>query len=316
MKDFRNIAEQCLRDEANAVLGLIPQLDESFNRVVDMIYNCKGKIVISGVGKSGHIAAKIAATLSSTGTPAFFVNALDIYHGSLGVVSQNDIFIAISNSGQTDELLRFVPCLQERNIPLIGISGNPDSLLARHSTCHLTVKVDHEAYPLNLAPTCSTTATLALGDALASALVVCRNFKEGDFARFHPGGSLGRRLLNRAKDVMRSKDLPIISKNMPLGEAILHISRGKLGLGVVIEDDKVAGIVTDGDVRRATESLREQFFFVPVGDVMTKTPVCVEPNKKIEEILTILHARKIHAVLVVDDQHQLLGIVDNFSCYV
>ncbi len=316
MNEITKVAEQCLRDESDAILSLIPQLTEDFCKVVDLMYQCKGKIVITGVGKSGHIGAKMAATLSSTGTPAFFVNPLDVYHGSLGVMTKDDVVVAISNSGQTDELLRFVPCLLERHIPLIGISGNADSLLARHSTCHLCVKVSHEAYPLNLAPTCSTTATLAMVDALACALVTKRNFKEKDFARFHPGGSLGRRLLSKAQDVMRTTDLPVIPPDLPLGETIIEASRGKLGLCVVMEDDHVLGIITDGDIRRATEKLRERFFYVPVCEVMTTTPVCIAPNTKVEDVVNILNQRKIHAVLVVDEQQHLLGIVDNFSCYV
>ncbi len=317
MQNCRTIAEQCLRDEAEAILALIPQLDENFDRAVELILQCTGKVVLTGVGKSGHVAAKIAATLSSTGTPAFYLNPLDIYHGDLGVMTQNDIVIALSNSGQTDELLRFVPCLQERHIPLVGISGNPDSLLAKHSVCHLVASVEHEAFPLNLAPTCSTTAALAMGDALACALVECRRFKERDFARFHPGGSLGRRLLSTAKDVMRTDDLPVIPPEMPLGEAIIQVSRGKLGL-CVAEDDLgcVLGIITDGDVRRATEHLRERFFYVPVQEVMTRNPVCVSPETKIDTILNLINTRLIHAVLVVDEQKHLLGIVDNFSCMV
>ncbi len=316
MSELLKIAEQCLRDESDAILNLIPQLDEDFEKVIDLLFHCKGKVVVTGVGKNSHVAAKMAATLSSTGTPAFYINALDVYHGGLGVMTNDDVVVALSNSGMTDELLRFVPCLQERHIPLVGISGNPDSLLAKNSTYHINVHVEHEAYPLNLAPTCSTTAALAMTDAIASALVVRREFKECDFARFHPGGSLGRRLLKSAQDVMRTNDLPTISPDLPLGEAIIHISKGKLGLGVVMKDDKVMGIVTDGDVRRATENLRERFFYVPVQEVMTKSPVCVSPSTKVDTILQTLHVRKIHAVLVKNDEGQLVGIVDNFSCYV
>ncbi len=316
MSEIRKIATQCLRDESDAIKNLIPLLDENFDHVIDLLFHCKGKVVITGVGKSSHIASKMAATLSSTGTPAFYINCLDVFHGGLGVMTNDDVVVALSYSGQTDELLRFVPCLQERHIPLVGICGNPDSLLAKHSTYYLNVHVEHEAYPLNLAPTCSTTAMLAMADAIASALVVCRNFKEDDFARFHPGGSLGRRLLKSAKDVMRTNDLPTIPLDMTLGEAIIHISKGKLGLAVVMCDERVMGIVTDGDVRRATENLRDRFFYVPVSEVMTKTPVCVTPHAKIEEILRTLNDRKIHAVLVKDEDERLVGVVDNFACYV
>ncbi len=314
MSQYRDIATKCLQDEARAVLNLISLLDENFDGAVDLILACKGKVILTGVGKSGHIGAKIAATLSSTGTPAFYANPLDLYHGDLGVITSDDVVLAISNSGQTDELLRFVPSLKERNIPLIGMSGNPDSLLAKHSTFHINIMVEEEACPLNLAPTSSTTATLAMGDALACALMEARNFKERDFARFHPGGTLGRRLLVTAQDVMRTEDLPVIDPKMKLGEAIIKISFGKLGLAVAMQDGKVVGLVTDGDVRRATEHLQERFFNVPVEEVMTPTPVCVPPCTKLGEILNTLQNRKIHAVLVVDEERHLLGVVDNFRC--
>ena len=297
-------------------MSLIPQLDEQFDEAVKLIMACRGKVILTGVGKSGHIAAKIAATFSSTGTPAFYINPLDVFHGDLGVMTSDDVVIGISNSGQTDELLRFVPFLLDSKIPLIGISGNADSLLARNATIHLTVKVEQEACPLNLAPTSSTTATLAMGDALACALIEARQFRERDFARFHPGGSLGRRLLVTAGDVMRTEDLPVIPPEMKLGEAIIHVSFGKLGLCVAIDEGRIVGIITDGDVRRAMEKLQERFFNVQVQEVMTRTPVCVSPETKVSEILRILHERKIHAVLVVNEQHELLGVVDNFRCMI
>lgn len=316
MSQYTEIAKKCLQDESNAILGLIPQLDENFDAVVKLILNCKGKVIVTGVGKSGHIGAKIAATLSSTGTPSFFISPLDVFHGDLGVMTADDVVLGISYSGHTDELLRFVPYLLERKIPLVGMSSNPDSLLAKYATCHLNIKVEEEACPLNLAPTSSTTATLAMGDALACALMEARNFRERDFAKFHPGGRLGYRLLVSAQEVMKTDDLPIISPDMNLGEAIIKISYGKLGLGVAVEDDKIVGIVTDGDVRRATERLQEKFFNVPVRDIMTTTPVCVSPTTKINQIVDLLHARMIHAVLVVDDQCRLMGVVDNFRCLI
>ncbi len=310
----REIAEQCLRDEAEAILSLIPQLDEEFDRVVELILGCKGKLIVTGVGKSGHIGAKIASTLSSTGTPAFYVNPLDFYHGDLGVITHADVVLAISNSGQTDDLLRIIPFLTEENIPLIAMTSNPDSLLGRNSTCHLSIAIDREACPLNLAPTNSTTATLAMGDALACALMAKRNFGERDFAKYHPGGTLGRKLLTRAKDVMRRDDLPVIGPDMTMPEAVHHISQGRLGLCVIVENDEIVGIITDGDVRRAMQNLQQRFFQVPVSEVMTHSPKCVEPGTKISEIQRILQKNKIHAVLVVDKHRHLLGIVDNFSC--
>lgn len=315
MNEMIKVAHQCLRDEAEAITKLIDHLDDSFVQAVELLFSCSGKVVVSGVGKSGHIAAKLADTLSSTGTPAFFLNPLDVFHGSLGAISQNDIVILISNSGQTEELLRFIPFLQQRNIPVIGMSGNSESSLALNSTCHICIHVDHEACPLKLAPTASTTATLAMGDALASALITRRNFQATDFAQYHPGGSLGHRLLCRAKDVMRTNDLPTLPPDMTLGDAILPISRGRLGLGIVMKDDRVLGIITDGDVRRATERLRERFFFVPVTEAMTSNPVCIGPDMRVIDILDLLQRKKIHAVLVKDEDDQLVGIVDNFACY-
>lgn len=314
MKSYQDIARRCLKDEAAAVTALIKNIDAEFDKAVETILQCKGKVIVTGVGKSGHIGVKIAATLSSTGTPAFYINPLDVYHGDLGVIAKGDVIIAISNSGQTDELLRFVPYIKEEGFPLIAMTGNPESLLARSSDCHLNSHVSSEACPLNLAPTSSTTAQLVLGDALACALMEARGFKDKDFARFHPGGSLGRKLLTTAQDVMRTTDLPVISPTLTLGEAILLISKGKLGLGVAVADNRIVGLITDGDIRRATERHGAAFFDIPVEKVMTKTPVMVDTSAKVEEILTLMHRKKIHAVLVVDEEKHLLGVVDNFAC--
>lgn len=310
----REIAERCLRDEAQAILSLIPQLDASLDEAVELVLKCSGKLIVTGVGKSGHIGAKIASTLSSTGTPSFFVNPLDFYHGDLGVISHDDVVLAISNSGQTDDLLRFVPFLIEEHIPLIAMTSNPNSLLAKNATCHICVAIDREACPLNLAPTNSTTATLAMGDALACVLMERRRFGERDFAKYHPGGALGKRLLTKARDIMRHDDLPVIAPDMPLGEAVIHVSKGRLGLCVIVENEEIRGIITDGDVRRAMQNLQERFFRVPVGEVMTRTPKTVGPDAKITDILRLMQEKKIHAVLVTDERRKLLGIVDNFSC--
>ncbi|MBQ5982236.1 MAG: KpsF/GutQ family sugar-phosphate isomerase [Prevotella sp.] len=312
----RKYAEQCLREEAEAILDLIPQLDHHFDKAVEMMHQCRGKVIVTGVGKSGNIGAKIAATLASTGTPAFFVNPLDVYHGDLGVITPDDIVLALSNSGQTDELLRFIPIVLHMNVPIISMSGNSHSLLAKYSNAHIRVKVKKEACPLNLAPTSSTTAMLAMGDALAIALMEVRNFQPQDFAHFHPGGELGKRLLTTASDVMRSDDLPIIPQDMHLGEAIIHVSKGKLGLGVSLEDGKVIGLITDGDIRRAMEKWQAQFFDKTVSDIMTRQPKTVLPNTKITEIQRIMHRYKVHTVLVVDEEKRLLGVVDHYSCMI
>ena len=310
----RHYAAQCLHDEAQAITDLVGQLDEQFDHAVEMIYHCKGKVIVTGVGKSGNIGAKIAATLSSTGTPAFFINPLDVYHGALGVMTADDIVLALSNSGQTDELLRFIPIVLHMGIPIISMSGNPDSLLAKYSNAHILVKVAKEACPLNLAPTSSTTAALAMGDALAVALMEVRDFKPRDFAQFHPGGELGKRLLTTARDVMKTDDLPIIPAEMHLGEAIIHVSKGKLGLGVSLLDEKVQGLITDGDIRRAMERWQSEFFDKTVGDIMTRTPKCVSPDTKVTEIQKIMNRHKVHTVLVIDQEGHLLGIVDHYRC--
>ncbi|ATV55284.1 KpsF/GutQ family sugar-phosphate isomerase [Prevotella intermedia] len=316
MESVRDYAIQCIKDEANATLALIEQLDENFDKAVELMYHCKGKVIVTGVGKSGNIGAKIAATLSSTGTPAFFANPLDVFHGDLGAMTKDDVVLALSNSGQTDELLRFIPMVLHMNIPIIGMSANPKSLLAKYSTTHIKVWVEKEACPLNLAPTSSTTAALVMGDALAIALMEVRKFRPKDFAQFHPGGELGKRLLTTAQDVMRSEDLPIIPKEMHLGEAIIHVSNGKLGLGVSIENDKVIGLITDGDIRRAMEKWQAKFFDHTVEDIMTRTPKTVLPNTKITEIQSIMHQYKIHTVLVCDKEQRLLGVVDHYSCMI
>jgi arabinose-5-phosphate isomerase len=226
------------------------------------------------------------------------------------------VVLAISNSGLTDELLRFIPMVLHMEIPIIGMSGNPTSLLAKYSTCHLNVGVKKEACPLNLAPTSSTTAALAMGDALAIALMQKRNFRPQDFAHFHPGGELGKRLLTTAQDVMRSEDMPILSPETRLGEAIMIVSEGKLGLGVAEVDGTIAGLITDGDIRRAIERWQADFFNHTVSDIMTRTPKTVELDTKITEIQRIMQQYKIHSVLVINKDNQLLGVVDHYSCMI
>ena len=312
----REFAIQCIKDEAEALLELIPQLDEEFDKAIEMIYQCKGKVIVTGVGKSGHIGAKIAATLSSTGTPSFFINPLDVFHGDLGVMTKDDVVLAISNSGQTDELLRFIPMVLHMQIPIIGMSGNPQSLLAKYSTCHINVSVKKEACPLNLAPTSSTTATLAMGDAIAVALIEKRHFRPQDFAQFHPGGELGKRLLTTAQDVMLTENMPVIPPEMHLGEAIILVSKGKLGLGVAERDGHIVGLITDGDIRRAMEKWQAEFFDRTVSDIMTTKPKTVSPQTKITEIQRIMNKYKVHTVLVVSEDNRLLGVVDHYACMI
>ena len=314
--NVRNYAIQCIKDEAEALMGLIPLIDDNFDNAVELMFRCHGKVIVTGVGESGHIGAKIAATLSSTGTPSFFINPLDVFHGDLGVMTKDDVVLAISNSGQTDELLRFIPMVLHMDIPIIGMSGNPSSLLAKYSTYHINVSVTKEACPLNLAPTSSTTAQLAMGDAMAVALMEKRNFRPQDFAQFHPGGELGKRLLTTAGDVMRTEEMPVITPEMHLGDAIIHVSKGKLGLGIAERNGEVAGLITDGDIRRAMEKWKAQFFDKTVADIMTTHPKTVGIDTKISQVQNIMNRYKIHSVLVTDKNNRLLGVVDHYSCMI
>lgn len=306
-------AKECLEHEAAAIEALIPRLDETFLCAVEAIRNCKGKIVVTGVGKSGHIGSKIAATLASTGTPAFFLNPLDAYHGDLGMLSSEDLVLAISYSGATEELLRFLPLIQAKHIPIIGVSGNPSSLLARCSDIHLNIAVEREADPLNLVPTSSTTVTLALGDALACALIEAMHFQPTDFARLHPGGDLGRKLLAKVEDVMFVDNLPIVSPDAPMSEAIEIVTNGKLGVAVVLENEALVGIVTDGDIRRAMQRLGQEFFSTPVAEIMSKNPKTICKDAKIVEAGETMNHYSIHTLVVLDDK-KVCGIIDSFSC--
>lgn len=307
-------AADCLQSESQAVQSLIPRLDEEFLKAVETIRECKGKVVVTGVGKSGHIGSKIAATLASTGTPAFFLNPLDAYHGDLGMLGSDDLVLAISYSGATEELLRFLPLIQAKHIQIIGISGNPDSLLARLSNIHLNIAVEHEADPLNLIPTASTTATLALGDALACALVEAKHFQPTDFAALHPGGDLGRKLLAKVEDVMFTENLPFLTPRTLMSEAIEIVTNGKLGIGIVTEKEVLIGIITDGDIRRAMQRLGQDFFTTPVSEIMSTNPKTISKDAKIVEAGEKMNHHSIHALIVVDFNDHVAGVVDSFSC--
>lgn len=314
MTNVIDVAKKCFQDEAQAILNLIPNLDENFTRAIELIIESKGKLIVTGVGKSGHIGAKIASTMASTGTPAFFVNPLDAFHGDLGMIGKGDVVLAISNSGQTDELLRFIPLLKERNIPIISMSGNPASLLAKYSECHLNVAVEKEACPLNLAPTSSTTATLAMGDAIACALMTVRNFQAKDFAQFHPGGSLGRRLLSRVKDYMITENLPIVNRESKVSDTLMQISRTKMGIAVVIEDDEIIGVVTDGDIRRTMQRDQEHFFQLTVKDLMNTNPKLIKEDAKLSQAEKVMREHNIKSLIVVNENNRLVGVIDAFSC--
>ena len=317
-------ARECLKCESAAIEALIPRLDDSFVEAVQAIRSCRGKIVVTGVGKSGHIGSKIAATLASTGTPAFFLNPLDAYHGDLGMLGTDDLVLAISYSGATEELLRFLPLIQAKKIRIIGMSSNPDSLLARFSDIHLNIAVEREADPLNLIPTASTTATLALGDALTCGLIEASHFQPTDFAMLHPGGDLGRKLLAKVEDVMFTENLPFLSPEMPMSEAIEIVTKGTLGIGIVVDNPSPAlpsrerekslvGIITDGDIRRAMQRLGADFFATPVSEIMSRNPKTISRSAKIVEAGEKMNHHSIHTLLVVDGE-SVVGVVDSFSC--
>ena len=305
------LARRVLAIEADAVRALIARLDERFLAAVSLILGCKGRVIVSGIGKSGHIARKIASTLSSTGTPAYFVHAAEASHGDLGMIQRDDVFIGISYSGESDELLQIVPLVKRQGAKLITLSGNAQSSLAREADVFLDAHVDQEACPLNLAPTASTTAALALGDALAVALLDARGFSADDFARSHPGGSLGRRLLTHVADVMRSgADIPRVSDRATLKEAVLEMSRGRIGMTAVIDSaGRVRGIFTDGDLRRALERITD-FTTARIADLMSPGPRTIRPEALAVEAVEIMENRKVNQLLVVDAGGELIGALN------
>ncbi len=306
-------ARHTFQVESEAVANLTDQLTPDFEAAVHDIIRCNGKLIVTGMGKSGHIGRKIAATLASTGTPSFFLHPGEAYHGDLGMISPNDIILAISNSGQTDEVLKLIPFFQDNGNTVIAMTGCPDSTLAKHSNYHLNIAVKEEACPLSLAPTSSTTAELAMGDALAIALMHERGFRSEDFARFHPGGSLGRRLLTKVGDVMRSENLPCVPPTMKLSDVIIEISNARLGVAAITEGRKILGLVTDGDVRRAMQKYQNRFFEINVDEVMTRTPKTISQDARITQAEEIMQRFKIHSLLVTDDKGELVGVVELYD---
>lgn len=305
------LASRVLAIEADAVRALIGRLDERFLAAVSLIRDCRGRVIVSGIGKSGHIARKIASTLSSTGTPAYFVHSAEASHGDLGMVQRDDVFIGISYSGESDELLQILPLVRRQGARLIAIAGNAQSTLAREADVFLDAGVAQEACPLNLAPTASTTAALALGDALAVTLLEARGFSAEDFARSHPGGALGRRLLTHVSDVMRSgAEVPKVFERATLKEAILEMSRGRLGMTAVLDAaGRVGGIFTDGDLRRALAQITD-IGAARVADVMSARPRSIRPEALAAEAVQIMDSHKINQLLVVDARGELVGALN------
>ena len=308
---LRSLARAVLDIEARAVTALIERIDSAFVRAAECLLACQGRVVVLGMGKSGHIGGKIAATLASTGTPAFFVHPGEASHGDMGMIKAEDVVLALSNSGETDELRVLVPLLRRLGVPLVAMTGNPHSTLAEAATVHLDVGVAQEACPLGLAPTSSTTAALAMGDALAVALLEARGFTEEDFARSHPGGALGRRLLLKIRDLMhRGEQMPQVAPSVPLKEALFEMTRKGLGLTAIVDGERrVVGVFTDGDLRRVLDRGTD-VLHAPVESVMTRTCKTIAANTLAAEALRVMQETKINALLVVDDAGRLEGVLN------
>lgn len=305
------LGRQVLDIEAAAVQALSARLDDSFLHALDVILRCEGRVIVSGMGKSGHIARKIAATMSSTGTPAYFVHPGEASHGDLGMVTSEDVFIALSYSGESQELLTIVPIIKREGAKLISMTGNPASSLALVADVHLNAAVDKEACPMGLAPTASTTASLALGDALAVALLDAKGFSSENFARSHPGGSLGRRLLTLVRDIMRSgARMPMVREEAMLSAALMEMSRKGVGMTAIVDENEVVlGIYTDGDLRRTLEKNMD-FASTPVRSVMSANPRCIGPDSLAVEAVQLMEEFNINQMLVVNEQRQLVGALN------
>lgn len=310
---LKKLARAVISTEAAAVAALVTRIDDAFAAACQTILDCRGRIVVLGMGKSGHIAGKIAATLASTGTPAFFVHAAEASHGDLGMITAEDVVVVLSNSGETDEVRQILPLLKRLGVRIIAMTGKPASTLASHADVHINVAVDAEACPLGLAPTSSTTAALVMGDALAISLLESRGFTAEDFALSHPAGQLGKRLLLHIQDIMHSgEDMPIISKQASLSEAIVEMTKKRLGMVAITDADmKVQGVFTDGDLRR-TLALTLDPHKTVIGDVMTPNGKTVQPQALAAEAAKLLQQYKIQGLLVVDDDRRLQGVL-NFN---
>ena len=309
MQDFIEIAKEVFEIESEAILELKGQLSEDFNAIVECILKLKGHCVITGMGKSGHIAEKIAATLASTGTPSFFLHPGEALHGDLGMLTKEDAVIAISNSGESEEILRIIPIIKKREILLIVMSGNPKSTMAKEGKYFLNVAVKKEACPLQLAPTSSTTATLAMGDAIAVALMKARGFKPENFAMFHPGGSLGRKLLTQVKDIMVSKELPIVNLETNFKDLITEMTSKRLGVCLVLDNGRLVGIITDGDLRRA---LMDDKFDSNAAEIMTKQPKTIQSDAMATQAESLMMESKIKELVVMEGE-KVVGIVQLYE---
>ncbi len=308
--DALKIAKEVFATEAKAIEDLALNLDENFSKAIELMLHTKGRCIVSGMGKSGHIGAKIAATLASTGTPSFFIHPGEALHGDLGMLTPDDVLIAISNSGETEEILKIIPAIKKRKIPLIAMCGKENSTLVKQGDIFLNISVKEEACPLQLAPMSSTTATLVMGDALAAALMKARNFRPDDFALFHPGGSLGRKLLTRVSDLMVSKNLPIVHPDTEFNDLVNVMTSGKLGLCLVLENEKLVGIITDGDLRRALKANDKPDF--KAKEIMSINPKVVDADAMASEAEEIMLKYKIKEI-VVSKEDKVVGIIQLYA---
>ena len=308
-----DLARKAINTEMLALKHMKETLGDNFADAVELILACSGKCIVTGMGKSGLVGRKIAATLASTGTPSFFLHPGEAFHGDLGMISTDDIVLALSYSGETDEILKIVPFIHSNGNKLVSMTGNPESALAKNSDIHLDVSVEEEACILHLAPTTSTTAQIAMGDALAVSLMQMRGFTSVDFARLQPGGSLGRRLLMTVGNVMRSHDLPVVAPDCSATDMIHAISKGGLGLIIICEGDRIEGIVTDGDVRRAMERRRAEFFNIKAADIATPSPKTISADKKLIEAEKMMTRNKVTSLLVTDDAGKLQGVIQIYD---
>ncbi|EAK2245727.1 KpsF/GutQ family sugar-phosphate isomerase [Campylobacter coli] len=310
--DTLKIAKEVFATEAKAIEDLALNLDENFSKAIELMLHTKGRCIVSGMGKSGHIGAKIAATLASTGTPSFFIHPGEALHGDLGMLTPDDVLIAISNSGETEEILKIIPAIKKRKIPLIAMCGKKNSTLVKQGDIFLNISVKEEACPLQLAPMSSTTATLVMGDALAAALMKARNFRPDDFALFHPGGSLGRKLLTRVSDLMVSKNLPIVHPDTKFNDLVDVMTSGKLGLCLVLENEKLVGIITDGDLRRALKANDKPRFDFKAKEIMSANPKVVDADAMASEAEEIMLKYKIKEI-VVSKEDKVVGIIQLYA---
>lgn len=312
--DVKLIAKNVFETEAREIANLSNLLTGDFEKTVSSIISCKGKVIISGMGKSGIVGKKIAATLASTGTGSFFLHPGEAYHGDLGMIGKEDMVVLISNSGETDEVLKLIPFLKNQHNLIISMTGKPNSTLAKNTNYHLNTYVENEACPLKLAPTSSTTATMVMGDALAVAVMNIRGFKKNNFAKLHPGGSLGRRLLSVVGDIMKIDNLPMCSKSSSITDVVQFITTGTFGL-VVVKNKKgeSVGVISDGDIRRSMESNQKNFFSLSAGDLMSKKPKTVSLDTSLVKANKMMNKYKVNSLLVLDNKENLVGIVQLFD---